>query len=96
MQNTQAILRPLVSEYDSDSDILYIAKTRAQPTVAKNNGTGIVVRYSMASPGRPCGVNIEKFKAAGMADDLPELAKVVARLLYVDSESVLAALERHR
>jgi hypothetical protein len=84
----------LASEYDSDSDTLYISKLRAQPSVAKNNATGIVVRYSMASPRQPCGVNIEKFKAT--AGDLAELSSVIARLLFTDRESVLAALQRHR
>jgi hypothetical protein len=86
----------LASEYDSDSDTLYISKLRAQPSVAKNNGTGIVVRYSMASPRQPYAVNIEKFKATASAGDLAELSSVIARLLFTDRESVLAALQRHR
>lgn len=95
-ENALAGPRRLMSDYDSDLDILYISKARAQPSMAKNNGTGIVVRYSMGSPSRPFGVNIEKFKATALASDMSELSNVIARLLYIDRDAVLDALQRHR
>ena len=92
----QAVHPALVADYDHTADALYFSIGDARPSVGKNAGNGITVRYPLDDPQNAWGVVVFGFTRNGWARDLSKLAKLIANLLSADLGQVHFVLRPYR
>ena len=84
--------RLLNTDYDSTADVLHFSVGRSRPTMGKNKGNGVTVRYPLDDPNNACGVTISQFRALGWVNEIGRLSAAIASQLSVQEQQVSAKL----
>jgi len=93
---TNATQIPLNIDYDAEADALYVSYGEARPSEGKSIGNGFIVRYPLNDPREPLGVIVQRFKANGWASKMVKLAGVIADILPIEQEQILAGTRAYR
>jgi len=79
----------LVVDYDTNSDVLYLALGAPVPASTDEDDEGLLVRYALAD-GHPCGVTVLGYRH--WKKNIDRLTELVSGHLHIRQQEVARAL----
>jgi uncharacterized protein YuzE len=82
----------LLSDYDSDADVLYIYLDQPVPAVGELDDENELILRFAADDDRPCGVTVLSYSKDRTEEERVRLSRRVAEFLSVGESEALSAL----